>query len=41
MIKVNDVIKFLVEEDKSKIMEYSKFLLNCNEKRKKISSDFN
>lgn len=38
--KVNIIIKFLFEEDENKIFEYSKFILSCNENRKKISSEF-
>ena len=38
--KVNSVIKFLFEEDDKKVLEYSKFILSCNENRKSISSEF-
>ena len=39
-IKVNSVISFLFEEDEKKMLEYAKYILNCNETRKQISNDF-
>ena len=37
--RVNWLIKFLFEEDKPKMLEYTKFILNCNQKRKAISDE--
>ena len=39
-IKVNSIINFLFEEDEKKMLEYAKYILNCNETRKQISNDF-
>lgn len=38
--QVNSVIKFLFENDEKRMIEYSKFIFDCNEKRKTISNEF-
>jgi len=39
-IRVNSLISYLFENDEKKMLEYSKFILQCNETRKSISNDF-
>lgn len=39
-IRVNNIIKFLFEDKEKELLEYSKFVLSCNEQRKSISNEF-